>query len=77
MIIQGCVTIVLVLIYVLKPFSARCKGKEWKVLVEEKMFGNLPKMWFMGILLAVFSYWGAAGVLAPAIMITVFGPGKK
>jgi hypothetical protein len=63
--IQGGVTLVLMLIYVLKPFSANCKAKEWDSLVAGK-----TKMWVMAILLVVFGYWGAAGVIIPAILLT-------
>ncbi len=65
LVIQGGVTLVLIFIYVLKPFSACCKAKEWEKLIAEK-----TKMWVFAILLVVFSYWGAAGVIIPAILLT-------
>jgi hypothetical protein len=76
MIIQGVGALVLTFIYVLKPFSAKCKAKDWEALIEDKVGGSFSKMWLMGILLVVFGYWGSAGVLIPAILITFFGPGK-
>ncbi|MBN2152761.1 MAG: hypothetical protein JW839_15020 [Candidatus Lokiarchaeota archaeon] len=63
--IQAGVTVVIIFIYVLKPFSVKCKAKEWDSILGEK-----TKMWVMAIILAVFSYWGCAGVIIPAIMLT-------
>ncbi|MEX2683718.1 MAG: hypothetical protein Q6373_019240 [Candidatus Sigynarchaeota archaeon] len=65
------VTLVLIFIYVLKPFSIKCAAKDWEALVADG-----KKMWIMWILLAVFSYWGCIGVAIPAIMLTFIGPGK-
>ncbi len=65
------VTVVLIFIYVLKPFSAKCAAKDWEALIADG-----KKMWIMWILLAVFSWWGCAGVALPAIMLTFVGPGK-
>jgi len=65
------VTIVLIFIYVLKPFSVKCGAKDWEALVADG-----KKMWIMWIILAVVSWWGCVGVALPAIMLTFVGPGK-
>ncbi len=65
------VTVVIMLIYVLKPFSVKCAAKDWEALIADG-----KKMWIMWIILAVVSWWGCAGVAIPAIMLTFVGPGK-
>jgi uncharacterized membrane protein len=70
------VALVLVFAYVRKPFSEKCAAKDWEALIESKAFGNFPKVYLMGILLAVVAWAGCIGVLVPALMLAIVGPGK-
>jgi hypothetical protein len=68
---------VLIGIYVIKPFGARCGAKDWEALIKDTLGSSLSKMWFLGILLACVSYgFGGFGVLVPVIALTFVGPGK-
>ncbi len=68
---------VLVLGYVRKPFAANCAARKWNTLIDDKVFGKIPKMWLIGLLLAWLGYfWGGLGVLIPAFYIWLYKPGQ-
>lgn len=71
------VMLFLVFYYVKPNFAKKCANKEWQALVDDVFtIGSIriPKMLIFGIIFEIFSYWGGALIMAPAVLIILFAP---
>lgn len=76
--ILGWIVSLILIIWLIFPFSRQCARKEWSIIVNDVFkIGQyrIPKMIFAGIIaLAFSSFWGGLLIAAPAVAIILFGP---